>query len=54
MFASKHRAGYLLFCIPSLALILALTGCESKPPAPPDTGARSRDALRGRERLERP
>jgi len=26
----------------------------SEPPAPPDTGARSRDALRGRERLERP
>jgi len=26
----------------------------TEPPPPPDTGARSRDALRGRERLERP
>jgi len=46
MFVLNHRAGYLLFCILSLAFMLALTGCESKPPAAPDTRAADETAIR--------
>jgi len=38
-----------LFCMPLLALLLALSACESQPPAPPDTRAADEAGIRTAE-----
>ena len=49
MSVSDRHAKRLFFCIPVLVLLLALTACESKPPAPPDTRAADEAAIRTAE-----